>query len=102
MPPRRSQEQPIEPSITPERARSAIKKQLASLQAMRGQNYQASEAAEQEWKHLTQSIIERAFGKHSSNMGKFSMAKSAGDYYMTPFGDAENYGLNQRNFEARI
>jgi hypothetical protein len=56
------------------------------------------ESAEQEWVQFTRNIIERAFGSRSSNLSSFGHAKSAGDYYM---GMGENYGLNQRNFEAR-
>jgi hypothetical protein len=102
MPPRRTQPNVFEPSITPERAYTAIKKQLASLQAMRSKNYIKSEAEEEEWKHFTHSIVERTFGPHSSNVRKFSMAKSAGDYFIAAYGSGVNHGLNQRNFEARI
>jgi hypothetical protein len=101
MPPRRTQERQVAASITPEVARGAIKKQLALLKAMRATNYHESEAAEQEWTQFTQSIIERAFGNPSSNLQKFYTAKSAGDYFLAPFGGSYDHGLDQRNFLAR-
>jgi len=99
---RKSQATVIEPSLSPARARTAIRNQLASICAMRGQRYDEAEGAEREWVQFTRSIVERTFGNPSSALLSFSRAKSAGEYYMVPFGSGINHDQNQRNFEARI
>ena len=99
---RKSQQTTIPPSLTPERAYAAIKKQLESLQTLRGKNYMEAEQQERQWTMLTQSIIERSFGNTSSNLSHFYSSKSAGNYFITPFGGGTNHGLNQSNFEERI
>ncbi len=102
MVPRKSQSATIPPTLPPERAYAALKKQLAALKELEGRNYQEAETAEQEWGHLTQSIIEKTFGNPSSNMSKFYGAQSAGDYQIIPFGSGVPHGLNQCNFETRL
>jgi hypothetical protein len=86
--------------ILPECA--AVKKQLESLQTLRGKNYMEAEHQEQEWTQLTQSIIERSFGNPSTNLNNFHPARWAGEHAMVPYGAGVPHAANQRNFEARI
>ena len=72
------------------------------MKELEGHNYREVESAEQEWGHLTQSIIEKTFGNPSSNMSKFYGARSAGEHQMVPYGAGVPHGLNQSNFEARL
>jgi hypothetical protein len=99
---RKSQPLTIPPSLEPERASAAIRKQLDALQGLEGRNYAEAEADEQEWMQLTQSIIERAFGNPSTNRDNFFGARSAGERFMVPWGAGIPHAANQRNFEARI
>jgi len=102
MTPRKSQPPAIPASLEPERAYSAIKKQLDALQNLEGRNYAQAEPNEQEWMQFTQSIIERAFGNPSTNLTNFYHARSAGEHFLVPFGSGIPHAANQRNFEARI
>src|SRR5665213_3066829 len=102
MPQRRSQPPTIPPSLEPERACSAIKKQLDTLQTLEGRNYAEANVDEQQWMQFTQSIIERAFGNPSTNLNNFYHARSAGEHFMVPYGAGIPHAANQHNFEARI
>ena len=102
MSPRRAQEHGVPPTIPPETAYTALKGQLDSLQQLKGQRFEQADFEEREWTQFTRSIFEDAFGNPSSTLGSFNMAKSAGDYALTPFGGGYDYGLDQRNFETRI
>ena len=55
------------PSLALDIALPALEKQLAALDGLKGRAHDAVESDEFEWSHLTQSIIERAFGNSSSN-----------------------------------
>src|SRR5271163_3080517 len=90
------------PTLPPERVSRELKKQLESLSALKGRNYDEAKHDEQEWRQLTESIVERGFGKPSTTLSSFSRARSAGDYSISPFGAGINHAQNQRNFEARI
>ncbi|MGA2329793.1 MAG: hypothetical protein ABSH05_26375 [Bryobacteraceae bacterium] len=97
MPPQKAPAQK-EPTIPPDRALRALTQQLEALQKLRNRNYQEAHAEETEWQHLTQSIIEAAFGDPSSALSRFYMARAAGRHNLM--------GVNQRqrqiNFESRI
>jgi hypothetical protein len=97
MPPRRAAVQK-EPTLPPDRALKAITEQLDSLQKLEGRKYDEADAAESEWEHLTQSIIEGAFGDPSSSLGKFHMARAAGQHNMMGISPRQR----QINFELRI
>ena len=56
MPPRKPQAAIAVPSLAPDRAYFAIKKQWGALQMFRAQNYQDAGPQEQEWSQFTQSI----------------------------------------------
>jgi hypothetical protein len=99
---RRSQPTIIGPTLAPERAHAAVKKQLESLNALRGENYIEAEHEEQEWMQLTQNIIERSFGNPSTNLNHFFVARSAGEHFVVPYGAGIPHGANQHNFEERI
>lgn len=95
--PRRSE--PTKPPDWPaERALSALKQQLTGLDQLRGRNFREAENSEQEWKFLTESVIEHSFGNPSTNLSHFHMARWAGQHRVGGMSDREL----QRNFEARV
>ena len=100
--PRRTQPQPTQPDLTPERAYSALSTQLESLQQLKGLQHSEGKSKESEWTQLTGKLIIRAFGSDSPNRSNFSHALSAGEYYIRPFDYGEDDGLNQSNYEARV
>lgn len=102
MPTRKSQAPHIQPSLSPDRALLAMKKQLRGLQDLGGHDYREAHAREEEWEHLTQSIIERTFGNPSSNMNKFYDARAAGTHFVVPYGGGMPHDQKQANFAARI
>ena len=67
-----------EPTMSPDRALRALARQLDELQKLKNRNYEEADAEETEWAHLTQNIIEAAFGKPSSNLTKYYTASTAG------------------------
>lgn len=99
---RRSQPTVIAPTLAPERAYIAVKKQLESLNSLRGKTYIEAEHAELEWMQLTENVIERSFGNPSTNLNHFFRARSAGEHFVVPYGAGIPHGANQHNFEERI
>lgn len=99
---RRQQPERIPPTLPVEKAHPALKRQLDSLRKLEGRDHLEAEADEQEWTHLTQSIIEKTFGNPSSNLTKFYNACNAGDQQIVPYGYGPPHGLNQKNFLARL
>lgn len=99
---RRTQQYVVSPTLPPEKAYEALKSQQDSLQHLKGRRIEEAEYEEKEWVQFTMSLFEEAFGNPSSALSSFSHAKSAGDYFMIPYGGARDYGLDQRNFETRI
>ena len=99
---RRTQPQHTAADLPPEKAYASLKAQLEALQKLKGRSYIEASAAENEWGHLTEKLMIRTFGSNSANMSAFYGARSAGDFYITPFGGGEDHGLNQQNFSARI
>jgi hypothetical protein len=99
---KKSQPATISPSLAPERAYTALKKQLEALRAFEGRNYAEAEHDEQEWTNLTQGIVERAFGNPSTPLGNFHHARWAGEHAMVPYGAGVPHGANQRNFQLRM
>jgi hypothetical protein len=72
---------------------------LEALQKLRGRYYQEeADAEETEWMHLTQSIIEAAFGEPSSSLDRFFAASHAGSHLIGGMSPQ----LLQNNFEARV
>lgn len=105
MPPRRTQPQETAPDFPPQKAYLVLSTQLEKLQSLKGKNYQESEAAEEEWYHLTEKLVMRSFGSGSPNYRNFRFARSAGSSYIVPaFGDygGVDHRLYQSNFEARL
>lgn len=101
-PSRRTQPQPTPPDLSPDRAYAALSTQLESLGGLKRLPFRAVEGKEKEWVQLTGNIIRRAFGSDNPNVSHFGYAKSAGEYFVVPFGRAIDPGLDQRNYEARI
>ena len=87
-----------EHDLAPERAVKALRRQLEGLRKLKNRNYQEAEMDETEWMHLTQNIIEGAFGKSSTNLHKFYAARSAGSHNIRGISRQQR----QRNFELRI
>ena len=87
-----------EPTMPPERSLRALMQQLDELQKLKNRNYEEADAEETEWVHLTQNIIEAAFGKPSTNLTKFYAASHAGSHYIGGMSPQ----LHQSNFESRI
>jgi len=87
-----------QPTLSPDRAQKALTRQLADLEKLKSRSFADADSDETEWQHLTQSIIERAFGKPSSNLDKFYQAYNAGEHNL--------YGIDeqqqQSNYELRI
>ncbi len=97
MPPRKAAVQ-RGPTLPPERALKALTQQLEALQKLEGLNYEEADAEEIEWTHLTQSIIEAAFGDPSSALTNFHMARAAGQHNIRGVSPHQR----QINFESRI
>ncbi|HSB16350.1 MAG TPA: hypothetical protein VLE22_18010 [Bryobacteraceae bacterium] len=97
MPPRKA---PIQkqPTLAPDRASRALAQQIDALQKLKGCEYQEADAEETEWEHLTQGIIEAAFGDPSSALSKFHMAKAAGQHNIMGIPPQQR----QINFELRV
>lgn len=104
MPSRKSAPYTKAPDLAPERALPVLRRQLDSLLLLKGRRFREIEAQEQEWHHLTQSIVERTFGNPSSNLSKYNMARNAGESFMMPVisGYQPDFSAqDQSNFEAR-
>jgi len=99
---RRGQPAETPPDFSPEKANSVLKAQLAKLQDLKGSNYQEGKALEDEWFHLTEKMVIRAFGSGSTNNRNFRKARSAGHYFAMPDGEGIDLALKQQNFEARL
>jgi len=93
------------PAIPPERALKALTEQLDELQKLRGRQYDEAEADETEWKHLTQGIIETAFGDPSPSLSRFYTARVAGEHNVRGISPQQrqiNFELRVREFEALL
>jgi hypothetical protein len=84
--------------MAPDRALRALTQQLDRLQNLKNRKYEEADAEETEWAHLTQNIIETAFGDPSSSLDKFHMASHAGTHLMGGM-SPQQY---QTNFESRV
>jgi hypothetical protein len=95
---------PLDP---PERSRYLLQEKLQELEKLKSQQFSPEvQAAEAQWQHLTNVIIERAFGPDSTNAWKLQNARSAGhgavrrqSYRRPSFGPS--LGQQQNEFNAR-
>jgi len=87
-----------EPTLPPERALRALTQQLDGLQKLKNRSCEEADAAETEWEHFTQSIIEAAFGNPSSSLSHFFGARSAGEHNIMGISSQQR----QINFELRL
>src|ERR1700736_2141146 len=87
-----------EPVVGPGRAVRALTHQLDELQKLKNRNYQEAEAEETEWEHLTQGLIETAFGDPAPSWTSFLSPEPQGEHILG------NVSLQQRqiNFELRV
>lgn len=86
------------PTLPPDRALQALKKQLLELQKLKGRRFDEADSDETRWEHFTQSIIEGAFGNPSSNLNKFYTARNAGYHNLMGITQEQK----QQNFEKRL
>lgn len=94
---------PTPRDLSPERAHTALSKQLEFLQQrLKGRNYNEAEAEETEWTNLTEKLIIRAFGSDSVNLQHFYHARNAGEHSIIPYGASFTHEYYQNNFNARI
>jgi hypothetical protein len=87
-----------EATVTPDRALRALTQQLDGLQKLKNRQYPEAEAEETEWEHLTQGIIETAFGDPRPSLDKFYMAGAAGGLNLGGISPQQR----QINFELRV
>jgi hypothetical protein len=67
------------PLDTPVRSRSLLLEKLTELEALKTRQFSAEvKDAEKQWQHITNAILERAFGPNSTNQWKFQNALIAG------------------------
>ncbi len=88
----------IDPTLPPDRALRALAQQLDRLQKLKDRSCEEADAEETEWEHLTQSIIEGAFGNPSSSLNHFFGARFAGQHNLMGISPQQR----QTNFELRI
>jgi hypothetical protein len=100
--PQRKSPPPTPPDLSPEKAFSALSKQLEALQELKTLSYHEGEPKETQWAQLTQKLIVRSFGSDSLNSQHFLHAQNAGEYYVQPYGYGEDHALNQSNYQARL
>jgi hypothetical protein len=85
--------------MAPDRALRELARQLERLQNLKNRGYEEADAEEKEWTHLTENIIEAAFGDDNSNLHKFYAATHAGRHGGW---DIDEEQQHQTNFELRI
>jgi hypothetical protein len=93
------------PTIAPDRALKALVQQLDGLQKLKNRQYPEAEAEETEWEHLTQGIIETAFGDPRPSLDKFYMAGHAGVHNavgISPQQDQINFELRVKEYDALL
>jgi hypothetical protein len=103
--PRRPTPPQVKATLPPERALLLLKKQLEVLQGLKNKHHQAGAQEILEWRHFTQSIVERTFGNPSSNLTKFEEACEAGQFWASSMSDAdfqEQYLAEISSFEAVV
>ena len=87
-----------EPALYPGRAIRALQEQLDGLQKLKDRKYQEAELEETEWEHVTQGIVEAAFGDPSSALSKFHVAKKCSPSLLKGTSPQQS----QRNLIARM
>lgn len=95
----------ILPTLPPERSLKALEQQLNDLQKIKGRNCAEAEGEKSAWEHQTQSIIEAAYGKISSEFERFFQAKNTGTYNLMgikPPIQQSNFDLQIRELESLL
>jgi hypothetical protein len=82
----------------PEQTHAALKKQLASLEQLRGKNHSAAEHEERAWSNLTENILSRGFGTIRNNIAQFKQTKVVGGSWSPSMTEA----TMQYNFQRRM
>ena len=87
------------PTLAPDRALKALTQQLDRFQKLKNRRYSEADAEETEWQHLTQGIIESAFGDASPSLNEFHKARFAGFEPQSTLSSQQQY---QIIFESRV
>ena len=88
------------PMLPSERALRFLKQQLEELSKLKGCRYEEIRMQEEQWKHVTENIIEKAFGNPSTNLNKYYMARAANNLVDINSIDPRDY--SQAHFDCRI
>jgi len=97
---RKAQTMQIPPSFPPEKAVVALRNQLDALQPLKTMHHSTGWDAARGWEHLAQSVIERSFGKPSSNLTKFEQARRTGTLWAPSMSDSNIQRLYQSHINA--
>lgn len=89
------------PTLDVSKALRALETQLGALDALKGRNVSEVADEESEWEQLTQSIVERAFGKDSPNISKFNSARWSGSHAVRDVYGHNNLSQDQTNYDLR-
>ncbi len=97
--------QPKGPSWTPEQTLRALRRQLETLQALKGRRRAEAEKEETIWRQLTEAAITNGFGEGSPNLSHYFSARSAGVHNMMGVSEYQrqlNYDERIEKFEATL
>jgi hypothetical protein len=86
------------PTLPPERSLKALTQQLESLQTLKSRKHNEAATDETAWIHMTDSVVEAAFGNPSSEVDRFKSAQYVGVFNVR----GESPQQLQHNFERRM
>ena len=99
---RRSTPDRIPPSLPPDKGIQVLTRQLEELQKLKTRHHEEVQGDEHSWYQMTKRYMDMAFGEpngHSLNLGH---ARSAGEYYIRPYGFGGPDPQDQINFQTRV
>lgn len=86
------------PTLPPERSLKALTQQLESLQTLKTRNYNEAAADETAWVHMTETVVEAAFGNPSSEFNRFKSSQYVGLFNVGGISAQQQ----QRNYNQRL
>ena len=84
---RKQQPPQTAPDLPPEKAYTALNRQLEKLKQFNGRRYEQMKAEETEWQQFTEKLVIRSFGSDSPNHTNFRNALFAGEHYIQMWGN---------------
>ena len=87
---RKQQPPQTAPDLPPEKAYTALNRQLEKLKQFNGRRYEQMKAEETEWQQFTEKLVIRSFGSDSPNHTNFRNALFAGEHYIQMWGERES------------